>query len=148
MINRELLAWAAGLFDGEGSVILTNNQRGTNSGNIIPQISLSMTHEQTVRKFKEIVILGTVSPEYKPKNPKHLSMWKFYSYGDDAIRICKLLLEFLVTKRHQAKVLLDFNEIPTTYEKGIIWEKRLSLKTIACRQVLLDELQLLNKRGR
>jgi hypothetical protein len=75
MSTEAQIAWAAGLFDGEGCVrIQLRKPRG---GSVSPHhhlvVDLSNTHEQTVLRFSEIVG-GTF--ESRPR--KLYEFWKFY----------------------------------------------------------------------
>jgi hypothetical protein len=61
--SREELAWAAGLFEGEGAICMMNNSSG--------YVALSMTDKDVVEKFKSIVRLPIEIRKRLPKNPNH-----------------------------------------------------------------------------
>lgn len=65
-INREDLAWAGGLFEGEGSIVWTTVR---NRNPKLPrwtrcQLSLHMCDEDVVRKFASIIGIGGVTGPY------------------------------------------------------------------------------------
>ena len=53
------LAWASGLFEGEGCISLTKDKR---TPRVYPRLILSMTDEDVVRRFHAAVGLGNVVP--------------------------------------------------------------------------------------
>jgi hypothetical protein len=61
------IAWAAGLFEGEGTLFLTG-QTGS------PCAALSMTDEDVVRRFAGVVGSGRVSKVIDPR-PRHKPLW-------------------------------------------------------------------------
>lgn len=71
MTRRESdLAWAAGLFEGEGYA--GSRQVGPH-GNTAPMLSLAMTDEETVRRFHAIMGFGAVTEQ--PSKRGHKTMW-------------------------------------------------------------------------
>jgi hypothetical protein len=58
-MDHEELAWAAGLFEGEGCFSVLKDGRG-------PQASLSMVDQEIVEKFADIVGAGKIYPYHKP----------------------------------------------------------------------------------
>lgn len=97
ILPNEEYAWAAGLFDGEGSVMFTNPKDRPN-----PRISLalSMTCEKSVRRFHEIVGIGTVRniTHWVEKGYKPQWRWSVESSPKIPIFIQKLG-PYLVTKK-------------------------------------------------
>lgn len=85
-ISRENVAWAAGLFEGEGSIIWATVR---NRNPKLPPwkrcgLSLHMTDEDVVRKFHSIVGVGKVNGpyNYSTKNTKRKSScyWNVQSF--------------------------------------------------------------------
>lgn len=66
------IAWAAGLFEGEGTVF-TANQLHRTSGKTYsyPRLELKMTDQDVVERFRSIVGCGSI--HFKPKARDH---WK------------------------------------------------------------------------
>lgn len=98
-------AWAAGLFDGEGSVCFTNPKDRPN-----PRIylSLSMTCEESVRKFHEIVEVGTIiyRDDYIEKGYKPQWRWSVES-SPKVAEFAKRLGPYLVTKQDKFNEALE-----------------------------------------
>ena len=136
------IIWAAGLFDGEGSFGFLDNQKNFGWGHISPRASLEMTHEGAVRQFQRIVGIGTINIRLS-RNETSRQTFVYTAGGKKAIQIARLLIPYLIVKYEQAKLLIEFGEIVLqrcgTYT--------LTPDTIAQRQVLLDEMKLINKRG-
>jgi len=67
-------AWAAGLFDGEGSITITNPKDRPN-----PRIylTLSMTCEKSVRQFHKIVGVGTVTERFEGVIKGYKPQWRW-----------------------------------------------------------------------
>lgn len=83
---RERLAWAAGLYDGEGCF----------SG----KCQLVNTDLELIERFKEIVGFGTIRPRAKSPNIKHKPQWLWVSssFEEQQALIC-FLWEWLSEKR-------------------------------------------------
>ena len=91
------IAWAAGLFDGEGSVIYTNPKDRPNPR---IQLTLSMTDKNAVEKFQAIVGTGSIITFHYNKEKGYLRQWKWsVEKGTDVAKTIKLLGPYLVTKK-------------------------------------------------
>jgi hypothetical protein len=67
--SRENLAWAAGLFEGEGCIHRGQKQAIT--------LAVAMTDFDVVEKFHFIVGVGNVNGPYLANNPRHLQRWRW-----------------------------------------------------------------------
>ncbi len=100
------LAWAAGFFDGEGSIGTVRDNR--NRRRISIQMSVGQSGPDTappesLQRFREIVGVGQI---YKRRNsPLHLGkkqMWYWRASNiDDTTTAIRLLLPFVIEKRDQ-----------------------------------------------
>lgn len=134
------LAWCAGIIDGEGTITFKTNSHNTS---IVPTITFTMTHEQTVRHFKSIVQVGTVTKQNFEQSPNHKDkfMWLCGSVIN-AILVAKLIEPYLITKKQQAKLVLEFAS------KCIVGKgKLISIEVQAFRSILLEEMKEINKKG-
>src|SRR3990167_3038496 len=107
-INREKLAWAAGLFEGEGSFSYQRREKY-----MCIQVELGMTDEHPVRRFHEVVGVGSVTGPYPNSKPNHkpIYRWKIGSFeGVQAVISC---LWFWLGARRKAKAI----ELLTEYNK-------------------------------
>ena len=84
MATREELAWAAGLFDGEGSINATSS--------IVVQ--LGMTDVESVHRFAGIVGVGRIGPwRMTQKSTKPLRVWQ--ACGSNAAKVIEMLEPWL-----------------------------------------------------
>lgn len=95
MRGDEDIAWAAGLFEGEGCI--TKNKG-------IPVLKLTMTDEDVVRRFGEVMGTGSVTGPYENskklcENPKPL--WWWAAYGMNALIAYSKLHPWLGTRRRE-----------------------------------------------
>lgn len=73
MDRKVELAWAAGLFEGEGTV---TPKRGKGSAHRY-QAAIIMTDEDVLRRFASIVGIGRFYGPYQPTNPRALPIWRW-----------------------------------------------------------------------
>ena len=99
------IAWAAGLFEGEGSI--TNNRTRA-------KLNLAMTDKDVVEKFASIIGYGNVNPKKNHKKPSHWKDQWEWSVGkqSEVRRILSLLLPYLGNRRaYKALNILDDLEL-------------------------------------
>ena len=89
-----LRAWAAGLFEGEGSF-----SPHKNGGFFGLRASLASTDEDVVRTFHRIVAVGTVTGPHS-RGKAHLKPhWRWQTSGADVERVYRLLEPWLHSRR-------------------------------------------------
>lgn len=104
-INRENLAWAAGFFDGEGTIIV--RKRAERGSWISCTLQLQQIDRFVLDKFKDAVNAGNVSGPYQyPKNGYNRK--PIYNYvvsgHNDVFRVVKELWPWLgPVKKEQAR---------------------------------------------
>lgn len=91
--TREDLAWAAGLFDGEGCI--THRPKA-------PVCVMAMTDEDVVRKFHSVVGIGSVFWAYR-KNAKPILYWT--AAGFRSAQYVIALLWFRLGERRRARAV-------------------------------------------
>lgn len=88
-ISPEMM-WAIGIFEGEGSIIISNNRGSVN-------LVVQMSDQDVLERFFGIVDVGTLKGPYKPKGPKadkeYKVIWKWQS---NSIVNTKTLLELWI----------------------------------------------------
>lgn len=121
-INRENLAWAAGIFEGEG----TFAARIYNSKDRAITCSIRMTDEDVIKKFHSIVKVGAVQGPSIPKNPnwKPLWTWQVGSFEGSQAVVAMLWnwlcsrrrenIKFQLKKYHEAKPAGVYGKDPKT----------------------------------
>lgn len=106
--DREELAWAAGFFDGEGSIHIHNRK----ARRLIPNVSITQagTHPtELLERFRRAVGgLGTVCGPYQSKNGTWKARWQFEVVGFEKCQaVMAMLWRFLgPVKRAKAKKVL------------------------------------------
>jgi hypothetical protein len=105
MRSREELAWAGGLFEGEGCFYLQVNKTGQPRSKAV----LSMTDEDVVRRFASAVGLGKVLGPYRHRQPQYKAHWDWCVTGlEDVQAIAAMLWQGLgVRRRARAVQVLD-----------------------------------------
>ena len=107
-LNREDLAWAAGLFEGEGSIV--KGKRGEGGGqNRSPRLALSMTDEDIVRRFAGIVDCGTISL-YQPPFENRKLQYKWSCSRFEHVQAIVAVFWPWLGERRRAKAHEDFTE--------------------------------------
>ena len=93
--TRENIAWAAGLFEGEGCI--TGRKQTA-------QLQLNMTDEDVVRQFHRLIGVGTVCGPYRNKRLPHAKpCWRWVCGGAMHVQaVLAALWPFLMSRR-QAK---------------------------------------------
>lgn len=114
-MSRETdLAWAAGLFDGEGSIGIYWVKNPTSLGGGCYQLTmtLGMTDEETVEEFHHIIGIGVTKawPRSKQDPKKWKLMYRWSTGAKQAQRGLRLLLPFLRLKQVQARIAIEFSE--------------------------------------
>ena len=99
------IEWAAGLFEGEGSIPFHKIRK-----NPYYSIKLGMTDLDVVQDFCKVMGYGRVLGPYQPKDKKHKSYFQWVtSKRSEVIRIIGELWPYLGTRRRaQAQAALDF----------------------------------------
>lgn len=112
--TRENLAWAAGLFEGEGSIGRHNLKRG---GRPQWRMTMASTDEDVLRRFHEIVGVGHISGPYCHKNPKHKPYWQWCNIR--RAWVFALLVAFWpwLCMRRREKAAQAIQELPPVSEK-------------------------------
>lgn len=113
MDTRELLAWAAGFFDGEGTVCLSSHRARVRTPAILAGVAQSKTPE-LLERFRSIVGFGSIC--YRPpRRVKTAESWYWLTQSHEAVQaLCCLLWPWLGTiKRQQfARVLKAWRNAP------------------------------------
>lgn len=109
--NSFRIAWAAGLFEGEGSLVLSSSKRHKDYKNVC--LTLSSTDEDVIRSFFEVVNCGTVYQIKSRQNRKEVFRWSV-SKKEEIIRLILLFSPYLHSRR-LAKIV---ESLPHLRKKG------------------------------
>jgi hypothetical protein len=100
MTRDQQIAWAAGLFEGEGCI---TGHRGRSARHV----ALVMADEDIVRRFAAIVRIGAVRGDGTLRRPHHRHLWRWQADGDGGEAVLHLLLPYLGARRSaRAKEML------------------------------------------
>lgn len=103
------LAWAAGLFDGEGTFQIASDSRSR--GRYHARMRIGMCHKGAVQKFTDILGLGNVIREEWPAPNANYKQFRWSTSGQNAVNCAKMLLPYLVVKRHECEILLRWEPL-------------------------------------
>lgn len=78
--NREELAWAAGFFDGEGSIYTSVMGRSNNSSKNI-HLDIAQIHPFVLERFIRAVGIGKLYGPYAPKTKNSRQYWRYTASG-------------------------------------------------------------------
>lgn len=92
------IAWASGLFEGEGSFL----------GGAYPRMQFKMVDEDVVRRFHAVVGVGRVNGPYQGSGNRQ-PYWEWRCGGDEAKALAEVMVPYLGTRRsQQARPVLDW----------------------------------------
>ena len=120
MIADTDLAYIAGLFDGEGSVLFTrknekkkkhNGNGYRNSNSIRINMEITMTDKSVIYWVHEVLGCGTVTRKprkgLRKDGTKYLMQYKWRCTFRDAYQVCKLIWPWSKTKLHKVEQIID-----------------------------------------
>ena len=106
-------AWLAGIIDGEGCITITGAQRGWGWQDIL-YLGIGMTHKPTIDRIVEIIGAGKCH-QFDPMKVKSMRggkiFYSWYAINKTAGQIIRLCFPFLVTKKAQAEIALEYDII-------------------------------------
>jgi hypothetical protein len=107
MTDSHEIAWAAGLFDGEGTAFASKTMKRARV-NVRLHMSVRMTTRSDIERFARAVCLGVVRGPYRRDDPKRKPIWAWVAGTEADVRQCiALLWPFLGSnKRAQAQVAI------------------------------------------
>lgn len=114
--SRERTAWAAGLFEGEGTFVISAERGKTKRRSLVAR--LKMTDEDTVRRFFSVVEMGTVRFQLS-HNPNHKPLWVWQTSGASVVKLYSMFEPWLSSRRLErfAEILLERQEYELQREK-------------------------------
>ena len=97
-IDPRELAWAAGLFEGEGCI--THNGK---YGKMVPKLMLCMSDEDAVARFHAAVGVGYFRERKAKASPRHRTQWEWRVLGHQKAQFVIALLWFGLGQRRRAR---------------------------------------------
>jgi len=129
MTPEQAVAWAAGLFEGEGCIHLSLSSRPR--GYLRPRLLLTTTDRDIVYRFFAVVRCGYVKGPFTRPGNKPFWTWRC-AKADDVRRILIQFGEFL-GERRSAKAAAAFDalaKLPGLPEGGRHWRAKLSVEDV------------------
>jgi len=111
--SRENLAWAAGIFEGEGCISVSNDRRRR------LKVSVSMTDRDVIEKFGHIMGLGSVRGPYMKAGLKDSWQWEVTS-SENVQAVLAAFWEFLCSRR-KTKAVEAIKIASKVKNKDSIW---------------------------
>jgi len=144
-MTKEELAYLAGFFDGEGCITISRIR--DKSGSLI--LMISNTNE-TIIKLIAKWFKGDIM--YIKQKDNRKEAWTFKAYSQDAEIFLKAIYPYLLIKKEQAHIGLEYQKLigtkGTRYNKIRRLTKNKILPTILkLREELFKQIRFLNRRG-
>ena len=114
-MSKEEIAWFAGLFDGEGSIVLARRDRY--AGSKAARIVIYNNVLELLERIIEFTGVGVIH-ERKSKNPKHADSYYWQCGGGEAMAILRQVRPWLIVKAARANAVLEGR----TFERQTRWD--------------------------
>ena len=137
--SPQRLAWAAGFFDGEGSIGIYERNQGRYSR---LTSDISQRDPRPLLIFKEM--FGGNIRKWDDRRGDNAVIWHWTISSRRAAIALETMLPYLILKRERAELAL-------AYQKLMKYEKRnygLTQEDLEARRIIRDEMRLLNRKGR
>lgn len=123
------LAWAAGLFDGEGCIVI-RKPAGQNRKAYVVQLTLANVHRPALERFIQISGVGYLRARTFLRGEKWRKVWVWQTAAAKAEQVLKKLRPFLTIKAEEADLALEFRRLPRTFRGrgGKLTEAELALR--------------------
>ena len=112
-ISQTDLGWVAGIMDGEGFISIL---RGKNPDRLYLSIGVGNTDARIVKKLH--FLLGGSIDSTRQYHPKYKTIWMWRLNGKEACKILTVIMPFLVSKREEAYLALEFGTTLRGYHRG------------------------------
>lgn len=98
MLKNELqkIAWAAGLFEGEGTIVISKEKTKAKAGNI--DLALSSVDKDVIDRFYSYMGCGAVYGPYQYGTNRQ-PFYRWMAYNSQAILVLKLFIPWFCTRR-------------------------------------------------
>jgi len=136
-------AWLAGIIDGEGyvGVILAKQRRNSGALYYKPDVTVSMTHEETIQKLCNFTDTKMYQKPKPKDRPNSLQAYDWHCPVSVMLDLLTQIRPYSVTKRKNIDLLISFLMLRTLdirdrdYEQSIAEELRALTRTIRQRKI-------------
>lgn len=140
-----VVAYTAGLFDGEGTVGIRSNRKPGGPKRYHSLVVSITSTEPALTEWLQTYFGGAVRPNHRENAERNYKdAWKWTLHSRHAAAFLEAVLPHLIAKRPQALVGLKLREI----QDERLHSERLTPEVIAQREALKQEMHRLNRRGR
>lgn len=128
------LAWAAGLIDGEGCVLIAKR-----SGRDYQlRLTVAMVHKPTLDRLQSTFGFGNVRPHVGSRPEGWRQKWVWCISARQALTVLELVRPFMTTKAAEADIALQFAGTFEDTKKGRV----LTSEVLEVRESLFKNLQM------
>jgi hypothetical protein len=117
-VTNEAIAYLAGLFDGEGSINIFKqpNKKDRINPCYFLEISIGNTHKGVLKWVSENFggRLAHNAEQYTRRNHR---TWRWRASSNEACAVLMILLPYLVVKKEQAELAIEFQEHINTHPR-------------------------------
>lgn len=132
-------AYAAGVIDCDGAIWICRSSRGRNRATHSVRVNVTNTRPELIDWFS-LNLVGSSAGQAYTKNPRAKAVSRWQATSLNAKHVLEQVLPFLVLKREQALVALEF--CSTLEVSGKLPDALYSM-----REELYQKMRKLNKRG-
>mgnify|MGYP001585454592 CR=1 FL=1 len=140
-MNKTERAWLAGIIDGEGSISISDRRRDGRWFRL--DLDIGMTHETTIDYIFHLTDLGNKG-QRDDGDDRHAICHLWRASGEDAQIILKQVLPFLVTKRQQALIALEFPIPPKLTAREVSLGQKVDLAVRKTQEARYTQMRIAN----
>lgn len=121
MNTQTELAYIAGIVDGEGTISLhgaNRKVRKTGSAFYYPFVQIANTNKELIDWLDNRIPISHKIYAYKRNPEKQKPSYLIQIRGSYGVEFCKLVLPYLVCKKRQAEILLEYWEGAAAHNKS------------------------------
>lgn len=116
LITNEMKAYLAGLFDGEGSINIfkQTSRKDMKAPAYFLEISIGNTHRGVLQWILEH-FGGRLTHNAEQYTERNQRTWRWRASSNEAYEILIVILPYLIVKKDQAQVAIEFRERQVTF---------------------------------
>lgn len=140
--KNEAYRYLAGFIDGEGCLTISKQNRGGH--HISPEYKIKCIVNHTnldILKVYKNIFGGEIYIVKLKEGRNHKKQHQWIISNKVAYDFCKKIIKYLILKKKNAQLLIDF------YEKRISNKYPIKTEELERREKILQEIRVLNKRG-
>lgn len=139
LTRAQQLAWAGGIFDGEGCISIGYVKPTRKNGTLNPSyrltVKVTMGHEPTIRRFAQIIGSGEVHA-HVARGERVNASWSWVAMARKAERALRLIEPYLFTKERECEIALRFMALPDVRRGGKSGSPRIDLRLLMRKHAL------------